>query len=255
MVEKSTKLLNDEIKTHVISNKQTVNFDFGIHILCDEQLSLREKQSPSLSNKLSDFDSIVNDKIKELPFFNTSINEETNAQEFLASSLTYQKFLKTITKFTLLRTHGNEIDTNVQYGKAMYKDKSYSKTISTKSTLSTGLKRTEEVSALGNYSNISKMLLKAQETLKLTDQELIKTFQDILKGQNLYNKHKTTPDAIKALYDITYLLFSCEANRNPEALISNAIFLELVEQGKYTINQMTDHLPMAMSGAIEIGRF
>jgi hypothetical protein len=248
LTTKSSNILNDKITNHVTSERYTLNFDFALDILCDEQLY-------DLSSKLSDFDSVVSDKIKELPFFNTSDNEGTNAQDFLASSLTYQKFLKTITKFTLLRTHGDEIDTNVQYGKTMYQDKSYSKTISTKSKLSAGLKRTEEISGLGNYSNISKTLLQAQEKLGLTDQELIKVFQNILKGQNLYNKYKTTPDVVKTLYDITYLLFSCETNRNPEALISNAIFLELVEQGKYTINQMADHLPMAMSGAIEIGRF
>ncbi|XP_065644964.1 uncharacterized protein LOC136075511 [Hydra vulgaris] len=248
LTKKSSSILNDKITNHVTSERQTLDFDFALDILCNEHLY-------DLSSKLSDFDSIVSKKIKELPFFNTSVNEEINAQEFLASSLTYQKFLKTITKFTLLRTHGDEIDTNVQYGEALYQNKSYSKTISTKSTLSKGLKRTEEVSALGNYCNISKMLLQAQQKLELTDQELIKTFQDILKGQNLYNRHKPTPDVVKTLYDITYLLFSCEANRNPEALISNAIFLELVEQGKYTINQMAYHLPMAMSGAIEIGRF
>ena len=81
------------------------------------------------------------------------------------------------------------------------------------------------------------MLHQAQEKLQLNNQQLIEAFQNILKGKSLYSKYETNLGAVKTLYDITYLLFSCEPNRNPESLISNAMFLELVAKG-YTNSQI-----------------
>jgi hypothetical protein len=67
---------------------------------------------------------------------------------------------------------------------------------------------------------------------------LVNSFQQIFKVEYFYQKYPQHIDLlkfIKILYDVTNLLFSCEVNRNPEALISNIIFQELIKRGVCSI--------------------
>lgn len=59
---------------------------------------------------------------------------------------------------------------------------------------------------------------------------------------------------MKTLYDIVYLLFSLEVNRNPSALLTNAIFFELVLKGEFSLDDMPKKMPMAMKGAVAVSR-
>lgn len=207
------------------------------------------KNNGLLTFKQLNHNNEISEKLVEVRVFNSDDNGD--ASTFLSNSLFYQKLLKTTAK-TLGLMHFPK-QANGEYPLLIGDDKLK---INIFSEFTSTLKRTEKVTALGTYENVSLQLTQVREKLEKSDQEIVNFFPRILKGENLFNTCLDLDHtAIKVLYDITYLLFSCEPNRNPSALITNAMFLKLVSSGKYKITDMATKMPMAMSGAIDVGRY
>jgi len=88
------------------------------------------------------------------------------------------------------------------------------------------------------------------------ESKLLKTYIiQIIQG-NVY--FKNNPDISHEnkvyLYKLADLLFNLETERNVSAFLTNTMFFDLLEQGKYTIRDLPDKLPMAMSGAVDASR-
>jgi len=207
------------------------------------------KNNALLTFNQLDHNDEISKKLVGIKVFNS--DDQENASLFLSNSLFYQKLLKTTAK-TLGVMHFPK-QANSEY--PLFIDKNKLK-INIFSEFTNTLKRTEKVTALGTYENVSLQLTQVRDKLKKSDKEIVGFFPRILKGEDLFKTcSDLDPATIKVLYDIAYLLFSCEANRNPSALITNAMFLELVSSGKYKITDMATKMPMAMSGAIDVGRY
>jgi hypothetical protein len=242
LVESKSYAVNHEVKNYIAEQSSTIK-PCMINLFYDQ-----EKYLLDIRHHLANYDKDIKIKIQELGFFVDS-GDATTAQNFLVSSLLYQKYLKTITKFVSIRECGSAIANKINIFDIAE--------IDITNEFSVGLKRKEKVISLGTYQNISERLLIAQSRLELTNEELIGSFKSILRGKNLFQekeKYQYHHDSVKTMYDLVYLLFSCETNRNPSALISNAIFLELVKNDVYKIENMVTHMPMAMKGAIQVGR-
>ena len=241
-MDQKSLVTQKKIRDYLVEDSTISNIELCMISMFYDQ----EKHLSGILTRLSEFDRIVNDAIKELKFFAGA--EQPTAEGFLVSGLLYQKYLKTITKFSAFREYGKKIASKINVFNRI--------DIDTTNSFSTGLKRTEQVIGFDVYTDAKDSLVSAQLALRLGNEELVGCFKSILRGKNLFEAYHNNFDAVKILYDITYLLFSSEANRNPSALISNAIFFELVKAGKYTIEKdMVSKMPMAMVGAIQVGRY
>ncbi len=87
---------------------------------------------------------------------------------------------------------------------------------------------------------------------KLSDNKVIVTdVRNIMqgKGANLSNQQN-----IETVQRVVDLMMRLEPERNPSALISNIIYLQLVKIEKYNWQNLANDLPMAMKGAISASR-
>ena len=104
----------------------------------------------------------------------------------------------------------------------------------------------------GSYEEIQKTISASSQFQNIEGaQKLVGAIKQFVRGKNIElfsNQEK------KQIAELTYLLFRCEPERNPGAFLTNAMFLELLERGKYTINDITNKMPMAMSGAVNATR-
>lgn len=105
------------------------------------------------------------------------------------------------------------------------------------------------IGALGTYDDISQALKGTQ----LSDKAIAESLFNIMHGEEIADiKSKPVPMAIKIeglLHNVYYLLCGVEVNRNPSALITNPMFLDLVKKGVYKFTDMADILPMSIEGA------
>ncbi|XP_065646318.1 uncharacterized protein LOC136076794 [Hydra vulgaris] len=204
-----------------------------------------ETELKFFANKVSNAVPLVIHYIKNLDYFEPLQNSNNeDALNFLSSSLAYQKILRIYSKFAPLGFNISAISTPI-----LFKTSSGDKTIDITQELLFSTKRTEKVINFSTYTSIQKAL----EKTELGAAEIVSKLQNIIKGK--LNNEDIDSDRLKTLLEISYLLFSCESNRNPSALISNAMFLELVKEGKYKISDMATKLPMAIQGAIDVGRY
>ena len=242
--EEGRSLLTQKIYQHITSTReQNINkFNFVITLACNKKLH------NELDHNFVQYNTDIHQETEKLKFFDEKILSFDAPSNFLSKSILYQKHLKTAIKFRELQQFPNQL--NGGYIIATDKDQ-----IKLENTFTSGLKRTEKVSSLGTYNQIANILTEVKEILEYTsDAQLIDAFKALLTGKKLdYNYNQN--EAIKVLKDTVYLLFSCEPNRNPSALITNVIFLELVKMGKYKITDMAEIMPMAMKGAIDVGRY
>lgn len=240
-------VIQGKIQKFITASSHDMDFNFVLYLACNKELE-------GITHYLSQGDKQISDRIKELDFFSEGKGLQSDASEFLSKSLLCQKYLKTLAKFVSLRnlqgtdkhTVANKITISISKNHELDISNDFSSTS----------KRTEKVLTLGDYKNISKKLISALNGLSESAIGVVDLFKGILKGEVLYSeKSKNDTDHVKDLHDIVYLLFSCESNRNPSTLITNAMFLELVKNGIYGLNDMAEKMPMAIDGAIEIGRY
>lgn len=230
------KLINKTLRKHNLSEEFIMS-----QIILDSKLQYIKNNSLKLEKELKE-------EIKELKFFTG------NSKDFFVSSLIYQKHIKTLSKFMLLKKGSKDVMTEVRFE---FKDKSgkvCTDYIISDITLSSLGKASTEIKNLGSYENIQNILEKIKLDLNLTNKMLVKIMRDMLNSTE-NSLSDESYDSIHALYSIVYLLFSCEPNRNPSSLISNIIFLELLEKGVYEISDISSKMPMAIKRAIDIGRY
>ncbi len=242
-------IIQGKIQKFITKLDHDMDFNFVLYLACDKEVS-------GITHYLSQEDKQISDKIKVLDFFSTGKGSQLDASEFLSNSLLYQKYLKTLAKFVSLRNLQGTDKHTVASKITISTTKNHELDIS--SDFSSTSKRTEKVLTLGDYKNVSKKLTSSLNGLNEPAEKVVDLFKRILKGEALYSKNlqsKNNTDHVKDLHDIVYLLFSCEPNRNPSALITNAMFLELVKEGQYEFDDMAEKMPMAIDGAIEIGRY
>lgn len=89
------------------------------------------------------------------------------------------------------------------------------------------------------------------------ESRLLKTYMiQIIQGTTDFkNNEVISYDNKVYLYKLADLLFNLETERNVSAFLTNAMFFDLLEQGKYTIRDLPNKLPMAMDGAVDASRF
>lgn len=100
--------------------------------------------------------------------------------------------------------------------------------------------------SLDKYTDISKDLKKVIKVY--SDKTLSMAIFDMLKGvditSKIYNTQTLDHDTISFLSKISYLLFSTEVGRTPSAVIVNAMFIDLVQNGYKSLKDITE-LPVA----------
>ena len=200
----ANKIFQQKLET-IVSTKTDPDWRIFIDLFCNAMLA-------DVSDKLSKQDRIISDDITKACSLGV-YKDNKDASEFLANSLIYQKHLRSITKFIGLRDIGKDFSVT---NKIAYDDVFYIDTIS---KFSTGLKRSEKLTSVGTYDDVANKLKDALSKINRTTKEVASLFQDVLKGKKIEDD-----DASKVIIDIAYLLFSCEPNRNPSALITNAMF-------------------------------
>ena len=149
------------------------------------------------------------------------------------------------------------------YSGSRYKYKTHSSSFTYEATSSsvtecnkvhwTGSK-TSMLPSLRTYDKIAKKLRVIAKTT--TDPEIAESMMDILCGRapKIYNDK--SPEAAKELEflsRVTHLLFSTEVSRNKSALITNAMFLDLVKSGTYKMSDIVN-LPMSLQNAVMASR-
>ncbi len=82
-----------------------------------------------------------------------------------------------------------------------------------------------------------------QHLNNIQEKSLIKIFRQIIRGKEV---DYTNIDSKDFIYRFTDLLFNCETERNVSAFLTNAMFMELVTAGVYTIDDLPNRLPMAI---------
>lgn len=127
-----------------------------------------------------------------------------------------------------------------------------------------------EISKKGTRTDYRKLPLKRQSSaysglvkdefdIKPGTSQLLKSIlQGIIKGNKVSDEDmgKLLVDSRdkEFLYKFVDLLFNCEPERNASAFLTNAMFFDLFGEGKYTIKDLSDKLPMAMEGAVSGAR-
>ena len=82
-----------------------------------------------------------------------------------------------------------------------------------------------------------------QHLNNIQEKSLIKIFQQIIRGKEV---DYTNIDSKDFIYRFTDLLFNCETERNVSAFLTNAMFIELVSAGMYSIDDLPNRLPMTI---------
>lgn len=103
-----------------------------------------------------------------------------------------------------------------------------------------------------SYEEISEKIITIgirQDTLKECFVAIINGNKDFLYNLDILNDNKVY------LYKLADLLFNLETERNISAFITNAMFFDLVSSGVYSITDLPNKLPMAISGAVDISRY
>lgn len=113
----------------------------------------------------------------------------------------------------------------------------------------------------GTYETIGQQLKKLIDGQFINKHMLKKFFQFSLKGKEcpeivIQNTTKTlqwdttSTNLIDQLRTDIELMFGIEVKRNPAALLTNAMFFDLVDKGIYKIQDIADKMPMAIKGAV-----
>ncbi|MES2214612.1 MAG: hypothetical protein V4485_01135 [Pseudomonadota bacterium] len=114
--------------------------------------------------------------------------------------------------------------------------------------------KTSLVPGIKSYSKISATLKKM--THEHSNPEIASSIMDIVCGKTpgIYTEEtQESASKLKFLSTLAYLLFSTEVERNKSALITNAMFLDLVINCKHEMKDIVD-LPMSAPGAVSISR-
>lgn len=103
-----------------------------------------------------------------------------------------------------------------------------------------------------SYEEISEKII----TIGIRQVTLKECFVAIINGNKdfLYNLDILNDNQVY-LYKLADLLFNLETERNISAFITNAMFFDLVSSGVYSIIDLPNKLPMAISGAVDISRY
>lgn len=105
----------------------------------------------------------------------------------------------------------------------------------------------------GTYENIGQELKKLITRDFINEKELKNFFQSSLKGKvcskTIKNRAVQTDLRDQLKIDVD-LIFGIEVKRNPAALLTNAMFFDLVDKGIYKIEEIVNKMPMAMKGAV-----
>ncbi|MFU7502809.1 MAG: hypothetical protein ACE1S7_05250 [Candidatus Tisiphia sp.] len=184
------------------------------------------------------------------------ISEQVDASSFLASVKASKKLDKDLGKNHLC-------DNNHGTGRLISGTSITKKTTQQNETLeiSTGgafkhLKTNE-----GTYETIGQQLKRLIDKEFINKNILKQFFQFSLKGKECSEIVRLTTtktlqwDTTKAnlmdqLKTDIELIFGIEVKRNPAALLTNAMFFDLVDKGIYKIQDIADKMPMAMKGAV-----
>ena len=90
------------------------------------------------------------------------------------------------------------------------------------------------------YEAIGKSLHLYNFSNKVIASEIARILQTGISSIN-NNKIRET------LYELTYILFKCEVERSSSALLSNILFIELLDNDSLTIQDLSSRLPMAIN--------
>jgi hypothetical protein len=108
-----------------------------------------------------------------------------------------------------------------------------------------------KIAGITNYDDISKALDTLSDTLG--GDVIASILFDILNNKELIISEKLPladrASVYKFLTKLCYLLFGCEASRFESAVITNAMFLDLVIAGKYKMSEIID-LPLSSKGVM-----
>lgn len=105
----------------------------------------------------------------------------------------------------------------------------------------------------GTYETIGQELKKLIEGKFINEKKLREFFQSSLKCKKysaVIQKNIAATDLIDQLKTDVELIFGIEVKRNNAALLTNAMFFDLVDKGIYKIESIADKMPMAMKGAV-----
>lgn len=105
----------------------------------------------------------------------------------------------------------------------------------------------------GTYKTIGEGLKKLIDKKFINEKKLKEFFQSSLKGKKcstIIQKKIVETDLIDQLKADVELIFGIEIKRNPAALLTNAMFFDLVDSGLYKIEHIASKMPMAMKGAV-----
>ncbi len=105
----------------------------------------------------------------------------------------------------------------------------------------------------GTYSKIGEEWKKLIDGQHINANVLREFFQSSLKGvlcNSIIKKTTEKTDLIDQLKTDVELIFGIEVKRNPAALLTNAMFFDLVDAGRYKIEDIATKMPMAMQGAV-----
>jgi hypothetical protein len=78
-------------------------------------------------------------------------------------------------------------------------------------------------------------------------------FQSLIKGKinvDIVLDEELTTDLLNQLQTLVKFIFGIEVKRNPAALLTNAMFFDLVNAGVYKIDEIDEKMPMAMEGGV-----
>ncbi len=114
--------------------------------------------------------------------------------------------------------------------------------------------RNEEVLNAGNYDAIYEKIRTIKENLNIDDVKLATIIRSIIAGDESNLPYNLTQELMKTLCTITYLIFGCEATRNPAMFVSNQMLLDLIIQEKTSWENALKIMPMAPKGATPTAR-
>ena len=105
------------------------------------------------------------------------------------------------------------------------------------------------------WSGCTNEIVEFREDVNLSYSKIMTLTEQVLQTKILESCHmniKTSEESLTSeTASLWYLLFGCEAIKNPSAIVHHAMFIDLVRAGKYTWKSLGSDAPMASKKSIQ----